>query len=373
MKIFRIILLLLILLNIPSIALVAMGETTGSLLSYSTIALCAIYYLLEKKTKPNWWLIIIALLYYTISSFQYYNEYKYFINETLKFFIIVLGGYALVKQVGVNQLFYFILIGSFTIGIEAVFFQSKFDRFSGVYLNPNTAGFICIYGYALTYGIKKLPLKLFGQFAFTLMGLLTFSRTFIVIWLLLNLISLKISIKNIRIIGVGFLIFSSLLTIDSLVGLNNPRFEQLKKIINNEQVSTQELNEDSRTDTWSLYYDKIIDSPVFGNGYGSFAGELYVTVGVHNTYLRIIGEAGIIPFILFLAYFVYLFYWSFYFFKERPYLFMQTIALSTFLLANHNFFDFYYLIFATMWIHYQIEEQKQLYVFNLGDTEMKNT
>ncbi len=81
-------------------------------------------------------------------------------------------------------------------------------------------------------------------------------------------------------------------------------------------------------------------------------------VGVHNTYLLIIGEAGIIPFLLFLAYFIYLFYWGIYFFKETPYLIMQTIALSVFLLANHNFFNFYYLTFAAMWIQYQIVEQK---------------
>jgi hypothetical protein len=37
---------------------------------------------------------------------------------------------------------------------------------------------------------------------------------------------------------------------------------------------------------------------------------------------------------------------------------MQTIALSLFLLANHNFFTFYYVSFAAMWIQYQIELAK---------------
>ena len=37
---------------------------------------------------------------------------------------------------------------------------------------------------------------------------------------------------------------------------------------------------------------------------------------------------------------------------------MQSIALSLFLLANHNFFTFYYVSFAAMWIQYQIEVAK---------------
>lgn len=360
MKVFRIIILSSLLWNLPSITLATIGPTFGSLLSYITIGLLAVYYFLENKSTPNWWILIIALLYFTISSFQYYGDTQFFLYDFLKYFIVVIGAYELVKRVTTRELFYFILIGSLSIVVETIFFPIRQGRYSGVYLNPNVAGFICIFGYALTYGLKNLSLKLFGQFIFTLMGLLTFSRTFIVIWILLNLISLKISIKNIRIIGVGVLIISSLMFIDQLVGLNNPRFDQLKRILNNEKASNQVLTEDSRTDTWSLYYEKIKKSPVIGNGYGSFSGEMGRIVGVHNTYLLILGEAGIIPFLLFLAYFIYLFYWGIYFFKQAPNLFMQTITLVVFLLANHNFFNFYYLTFAAMWIQYQIIVQKEL-------------
>ncbi|RXJ45965.1 O-antigen ligase family protein [Gelidibacter gilvus] len=360
MKILRIVILALVLWNLPSIALATLGPAFGSSLSFLIISLLALYYFLEEKTTPNWWILLIAFLYFTISSFQYDGETKFFINNFVKYFVLVIGGYELIKRVSKEELFYFILLGSLSIGIETIFFPIRTGRYAGFYLNPNVAGFICIYGYALTYGLKNLPLKLFGQFIFTLMGLLTFSRTFIVIWVLLNLISLKISIKNIRILGVGVLIFSSLLVIDDIVGLNNPRFTQLKNIINNENVSNREITEDSRTDTWALHYDKIYQSPIFGNGYDTFSGEMGKVVGVHNTYLLIIGEGGIIPFLLFLGYFIYLFYWSIYFFKETPYLIMQTIALSVFLLANHNFFNFYYLTLVAMWIQYQIVKQKRL-------------
>lgn len=359
MKILRIFVLVFILWNLPAIATFAMSPGLGSLLSYITIGLISLYYFFETKTKPNWWIIIIALLYFTISSFQYYGPPIDFIPETIRYFIFVIGGYELIKHVEKKELFFFLLLGSFSIAIEAFFFPSNFGRYSGFYLNPNEAGFVCIYGYALVYSLKNMNLKLLGQFVFTLMGLLTFSRTFIVIWLFLNIISLKISIKNIRILGIGFLLFSALIFIDQSVGLNNPRFDQLKNIVTNENISSNEINEDTRMYTWAKFYDKIFESPFFGNGYGTFSGRMG-SVGVHNTYLMVIGEAGIIPFVLLLGYTGYLLYWSIYFFKRTPYLIMQTIALILFLLTDHNFFRHYYVVFIAMWIQYQVVKEKKI-------------
>lgn len=358
MKVLRYICLALIILNLPSMALFAFGSGLGSLMSFLTIVLLIVYYFLEKKTTPNWWLIIITLSYFSISGLQYVGLTNNFIFELVKYLIFIVCGYEMTKNISINELFVFLIIGSLSIGVETLFFTSRFGRYSGFYLNANVAGFICIYGYSLVYGMKNTTLKLTGQFVFTLMGLLTFSRTFIIIWLLLNLISLKISIKNIRIFGIGFLIFSTLLVIDSAVGLNNPRFEQLKKIVRNENVSTEELNEDSRTETWAKFYDKILDSPVIGNGYGTFTGKTGM-MGAHNSYLVLIGEAGIIPFGFFMAYIISLFYWSFKFFNRSPNLMMQTISLFVFLLANHNFFNFYYISFTAMWIQYQIFKIKK--------------
>ena len=355
MKIIKYICLVLILFNLPSFGLMAFGGGIGTALSYGTIFMLFIYYALEKKTTPNWWMIIIATLYFLISSLQFYRPATIFIVEVIKYFIFIIGGYELTKRVNNTELYVFLLIGALSIGVEALYFTSDFGRYSGFYLNANVAGFISIYGYSITYGIKNKTLKLIGQFVFTLMGLLTFSRTFIVIWLLLNIISLKISIKNIKIFGIGFLIFATLLFIDQVVGLNNPRFEQLKNIVNNENVSSQEISEDSRTETWALFYDQIFESPLIGSGYGTFSGKTRV-MGVHNTYLMIIGEAGILPFLLFLIYIGYLFFKSFIFFKKAPYLIMQTISLAIFLLANHNFFTFFYMTFAAMWIQYQIHK-----------------
>lgn len=359
MRILKYICFALVVLNLPSVALSAYGGGVGSLLSYLTILFLILYYFFGKKTRPNWWLIIISILFFMIGGFQFIGLTSGFIYDTIKYFIYLICAYEMAKNISVSEYNFFLLIGSATIILEAVMFTSDFGRYSGFYLAPNEAGFICITGYATTYGLKNAGIKLTGQFICTLAGLLTFSRTFIFIWLLINVISLKISIKNIRIFGLGFLIISTLFFIDEMVGLNNPRFEQLKSIISNDGgVTSEELSEDSREDTWAKFYDKILDSPFIGNGYGSFSGKEGHGKGVHNSFLTVIGEAGILPFILFVAYIGYLIVMSIVYFNKKPNLIMQIIALSLFLMANHNFFTFYYVSFAAMWIQYQIEVAK---------------
>ncbi|MDY2586652.1 O-antigen ligase family protein [Winogradskyella aquimaris] len=359
MRILKYICFALVVLNLPSVALSAYGGGVGSLLSYLTILFLTLYYFFGKKTRPNWWLIIISILFFMIGGFQFIGLTSGFIYDTIKYFIYLICAYEMVKNISVSEYNFFLVIGSATIILEAVMFTSDFGRYSGFYLAPNEAGFICITGYATTYGLKNAGIKLTAQFICTLAGLLTFSRTFILIWLLINIISLKISIKNIRIFGLGFLIISTLFFIDEMVGLNNPRFEQLKSIISNDGgVTSEELSEDSREDTWAKFYDKILDSPFIGNGYGSFSGKEGHGKGVHNSFLTVIGEAGILPFILFVAYIGYLNVMSIVYFNKKPNLIMQIIALSLFLMANHNFFTFYYVSFAAMWIQYQIEVAK---------------
>ncbi len=355
MKILKYTILTLILLHLPAALLQWTGGAIGTVSSYGSFLLLLLYYAFIEKTSFNTWMLVLGFTYYLISSFNYVGDTDYFVFTAIKYFIVIISGYELMKRVNKTELFYFLLIGALSVGINAIFFPSKFGRYSGFYLNPNVAGFICIFGYGLTYGVRNITIKLSGQFIFTLMGLLTFSRTFIVIWLLINLISLKISIKNIRIFAIGALIFGTLLVIDEFVGLNNPRFQQLKSLVNNEDVSSEELSEDSRTATWARYYPDILEAPVFGNGYGALAGELGVKAGVHNSYLLVVGEAGIIPFFIMIALFIYFIHWGMKLFKEAPNIIMQTIGLAAFLLANHNFFNFYFIPFSCMWLYYQID------------------
>jgi O-antigen ligase len=354
LKILKYVILSLIILNLPAATLKFGGGGLGSMLSYASLILMIIYFMFSNKGKANIWMIVIGLSYYLISAFQYTGDFKTFLTLFLKYFIVVICGYEVIKDTSKKELFYFLIVGALSILIHTLFFTSDYGRYSGFYINPNVGGFICIFGYGLTYGLENKKLKLLGQFLFTLMGLLTFSRTFIALWLLLNALSIFINIKNIRIFLLGALIMSTLFMIDEFIGLNNPRFQQLKAIVNNENVDSREINEDSRTETWARFYDYILEKPFFGNGYGAFQGGGVHRLGSHNTYLLVIGESGIIPFLLFAGLFLFLIYKGVLLFRKAPNLLMQAIGISVFLLANHNFFNFYYITFLAMWLQYQV-------------------
>ncbi len=352
--------LALVLLNIPAALLKFVSPALGSLTSYSIFLLLILFYLFTQKSKPNTFLLFIGFCYYLIASFQYYGDNRILIIDTIKFFLVVLLGYELIKKVTKQELFFFLLIGALTIGIETLFFPSHFGRYSGLYINPNVAGFVCIFGYGLVWSLKNNNLKLIGQFVFSLMGLLTFSRTFIILWIAVNLLSIWISVKNVRIFVLGIGLVFTMVIIDQVVGLNNPRFEQLMAIVNNEEVSTTEISEGSRTETWAKFYQDILEKPVFGNGYGTFLGrEGAHSAGVHNSYLLVLGESGIITFLLFVGYILFLLARSFTLFPRTPNLFMQCIGFSVFLMANHNFFNFFYIIFCAMWLQYQISLSRE--------------
>jgi len=347
----------LIVLNAPTFGLHAFGSVAGSVLSALTFGMPLVYAILVKNVHILKIYLAIGLGYFLISGIQFYKgvESDYF-SKFYKFLILAILGGALAKNTSKKELFWLLGIGSSSIIINAVFFADTYGRYSGFYLDPNAAGFICITGYGLSYGIDKGKLKLIGQFLFTFAGFLTFSRTFILLWLLLNLISLKLNPKNIKILLIGASVIVLLISFSAALKLNTTRFNQLKALVSNEKVSTQELNEDSRTATWATFYDYVFDKPILGNGYGSFQSNGLNRVGPHNSFLLVIGEAGIFILFIFLGYHMYLMYQGALMFFTKPYILMMSIGLFLFLLTNHNYFTAYYLILLSMWILTQIQQ-----------------
>ena len=365
MKIFRYVLLALFVMNISSATLLYLGGALGSILSYFSFILLLLYYILVKKGKINIWMLSIGLLYFSISSFQYLELTEDFFYVSIKYAIIILGGYEIVKRTSNMELLIALLLGSVTILLHATVLgggSAEYGRYSGFYINPNAAGFICTSGYTLAYSIKNKKFRLIAQVVFTIMGLLTLSRTFIVLWILINLISLKIDIKNARIFLYGFGLLSLLLLFSEILPVKNPRIEQLKALSSNEKVDVQEINDDSRTDTWSLYFNDIGERPFFGSGFLSFTVKDYQKgrYGIHNTFLLVLGEAGIFPFILIVALYIFILVYSFKLFNYHPNLFLQSIGLFFFLMASHVYFTHAFILFISMWIQYQVESKKHL-------------
>ena len=72
------------------------------------------------------------------------------------------------------------------------------------------------------------------------------------------------------------------------------------------------------------------------------------------------GEAGFIPFIIIVVFYVRMLVYSFRLFNHEPNLLMQSIGLFFFLMASHVFFTHAFILFISMWIQFQIEKNKPL-------------
>ena len=145
-----------------------------------------------------------------------------------------------------------------------------------------------------------------------------------------------------------------------LLNLGGKRFETLKAVISNDRPKNK-LEDDSRTATWSRFYDNVLDSPFLGNGYGSFQGDGINHVGVHNTYLLIIGESGIIPFIVFIFIVSKHMKLSWKHFKDDETLLYMSITMTLYLLTLHDFFEFPFMLSLILfWFNQtKLVDQKQ--------------
>ncbi len=144
-----------------------------------------------------------------------------------------------------------------------------------------------------------------------------------------------------------------------MLPVKNVRINQLKRLTENERVEMKEINDDSRTDTWAKFYDDIMGNPFFGMGYYTFQGGTERrALGVHNTFLLIQGESGIIPTITFIIFYLYLFISSIRLFPVAPNLMMQVFVLILFLAVSHIYFTHHFILMISMWIQYQVKQKK---------------
>jgi O-antigen ligase len=278
--------------------------------------------------------------------------------------IVVVCGAAVLYRTSDKELYYILLFGAGSIIINAVFlptmqaanFGENYGRFSGFYLNPNLAGGICILGFSLSYAIKNTKWKLFGQIICTLAGIFTFSRTFIVIWLIINLISIYNNKKNAIAPVIGVLALVFVFAFSGRLTLNKERFEALKSVVGQGRGNTQVIGEDSRSATWANYYDLIYAKPFVGHGFRKFQMKGGGLPGVHNSYLMVIGEAGIIPFLLFIGIYAYLLRKSYMYFKSHPWYFYIICATILGMMGGHGYFSNFPTVFISMYVFIKLKD-----------------
>lgn len=172
--------LALIILNIPGFVLTYLSPVLSSALSYLSFGLLIVFFLTNKRNATNNWLILIGIVYFIIGSLSgqsYIPPLTVFLIFWIKYFIIIICGNELAKRTSSVELSILLLIGAVSIVLQIFFFNNPlkdYGRYSGFYLNPNSGGFICILGYALSYSIKNRNFKFFAQWTLPLWGFLPF-------------------------------------------------------------------------------------------------------------------------------------------------------------------------------------------------------
>ena len=370
-QLLRYLILILVLCNIPGFLLVYFGPTFGSASSYLTSFLLLLFFVFSKPwQKPALPFIVFSIVYFTLGSLSFYGDEVLFLKEFLRFLIVVVCITEVVNRSSYKDLFFIFLVGSSSIIINGFIFPYTnaiyglvSGRFSGFFLNPNTAAIVCLLGMAISYSIKNLSWRLIGQSVFTLAGFLTLSRTFIVVWLFIIFLAIIKDRKNLIVPIVGAIAFIGMITFTDKKIFAIDRFEALTAFLGEGEIRTKTVSNDSRTQTWSLYYDLIVDKPFLGNGYTTLQKTSKNLPGVHNTYLMIIGESGILTFFIFLGIYIYMFRYCLIYFKQEPYLMYLLLVVLLNLMVSHTFFTNYQSITLSIFIYLKIRnfnETKEL-------------
>ena len=273
-------------------------------------------------------IISSASSFKTITEIEYYNYISYLANIPIMLFLFSYCSYYISKfgfEKLLKKVYSFFLINLFLVSI-IYFFDFDFHpskdylktfRFSGNFANPNELASFSIFTIILTFynaNIKKLNL-IFSIIIISISFyfiLISFSRSGIIFALVLILFSL-LQISSKRNFFFSILFFSLSLLVYNLFFesfINNLSLSQqyrLQPILNIFETGiTNELST-GRFEYWIIAQDKIISSPLFGSGFGSFHRISEIGLGVHNTYLMIIGESGIFPFFLLIIFLTLLF------------------------------------------------------------------
>ena len=358
----KFLILFFLLCNIPGYMLAYFGAGLGSLSSYiSSLLLLAYYFLVKERNSALYPFVLLGLSYFLISAINYdrVDLNNYFIKEFIRTMIVIFCGAEVLFKTNSKDIYFIVLIGAISVIINAfVFplananFYPTYGRYSGFYLNPNYAGSICLIGYALSYSFRDIW-KMIGLAVFTLAGILTFSRTFIIIWLVISTFAIINDKKNLLIPAIGALVLVLVFTFSDILTLNRERFDALESVFSNSQTQTTTITKDSRIQTWAKYYDLIFDKPFLGNGFESFQKKKAGFPGVHNSYLMVIGEAGIFPFLILIGIYFFLLKKTTQYFKSYPEYFFLTSVLILSLSANHGYFDNFYIITLSMFLFIQ--------------------
>jgi O-antigen ligase len=205
-------------------------------------------------------------------------------------------------------------------------------RAYGVYLNPNIAGYNAIVGLVISFALllfqKKMGVvNLLLIIVAIVAGVMTFSKTFFLNCFIVSVIYLYYrrpylrthtipklvkSIKYIVLLPLFYFFYTAFSNAELLNEEQYSRLETVFFFLNDTKVDYS-----GRSELADYGVELIKANPIVGYGYGTFtvlkgSNKFFdftsSDLGVHNTFLRIWGEGGIISFIIYITFWFYIIY-----------------------------------------------------------------
>lgn len=236
------------------------------------------------------------------------------------FFIAQRGDEGLQSVLAVLQiLFFFDCVAVLNDGLIVSYFgiDRPQERASGFFDNPNEAAVMALYFLVIiATTATRLSLATVLKFAVALAALLlTFSKTGMLLFFFLAGAFLLAR----RSYGILVIALASMLALYPIIqfivsvnplGMTDEQVLRIEQIVDIFSGEVDNKTTTGRVELWSIGLERISKTIPLGSGIGSFhrmEGSGYLDLegnwlGVHNTFLMVLGESGLIPFLIFLGF-----------------------------------------------------------------------
>lgn len=261
-------------------------------------------------------------------------------------------------------LFFFTCMGGVlesTLGLKPIYVEHDVTRAFGFFGNPNETGLQCNLTLLLSlYLFTKRKIGFIVLFAGMSVGIyggiMSFSKsaillTFVILtgYFLYNILYFrKLGFEGVKRFGKLVLIITTVLVFfvvpKVIFELNNLQGDQMKRINDLYKMIVLGQIDSSTTSDRTIALEQGLDvysqRPIFGHGLNSFSqGDLFqLGLGVHNTYLKILGEGGAVSISLWLLFLFTYLYYGFSFTKAPDSFFVIGIiaVISFYFLVSHT-------------------------------------
>ena len=276
----------------------------------------------------------IGMLVAIVNGTALQTEATWYLTRHLSSALVIaataIGGRVMWERIGGERLLLGVLVlltGSCTLMLASPWLVDIFRnapnegayRFFGSFSDPNEAALVACFAIVASLALMRRGrnyLLIYGALIVALAALVgTFSRTAVIALPVLALSALLITRGGERLRVMGGIVVTVLIMWGVRANLDASLFDERQLARWRSLVefvgasSPSDLPIAGRVALWRLAGDRALESPVLGHGLGSFhalEGAWYnsegVLMGAHNQYLILLGEAGILPTLLFAAF-----------------------------------------------------------------------